>query len=76
MSEQEKSHAVKMLALIEARLEGRALKEHSEYSIKGRSLKLMSMEELISARSKYLVEVHREEAAKEGRSRTKIFAAL
>lgn len=57
------SHAVKMLALIEARLEGRVLKEHSEYSIAGRSMKLMSLEELRKARKDYRIEVAAEIAA-------------
>ncbi|MDR0251073.1 MAG: hypothetical protein LBI35_07200 [Burkholderiales bacterium] len=64
-----------MLALIEARLEGRVLKEHSEYSINGRSMKLMSVPELMKARSEYLVEVRREEAAKSG-CRRKIYGSL
>ncbi|MDR0250924.1 MAG: hypothetical protein LBI35_06420 [Burkholderiales bacterium] len=65
-----------MLALIEARLEGRLLKEHSEYSIAGRSMKLMSIPDLLAARSKYLVEVKREEAAAGGRSRVRVHAVL
>lgn len=59
----EKSHAVKMLELIEARLEGRVLKEYNEYSIAGRSLKEMSMAELMVARDKYRRDVAAEKAA-------------
>ena len=52
-----------MLELIEARLEGRVLKEHNEYSIAGRSIKLMSLSELHEARDKYKREVAEEETA-------------
>ncbi|MCL2298378.1 MAG: hypothetical protein FWC38_00760 [Proteobacteria bacterium] len=70
------THAQKMLRLIEARLEGRLLSEHNEYSIAGRSMKLMSVPELIAARSKYLVEAKREETAQSGGRRDRIFARL
>ncbi|MDR0770741.1 MAG: hypothetical protein LBE75_06035 [Burkholderiales bacterium] len=70
----DKTHAQKMLELIEARLEGRLLKEHNEYSIFGRSMKLMSVPELMEARSKYQAEIKRADVAKSGRR--KIYGGL
>ena len=47
------SHEEKVLSAIEAVLEGRATRQETEYSIAGRSLKLMSIKELTDAREYY-----------------------
>ena len=58
-----RSHAVKVLAAIEAVLEGTASKEQSEQSIDGKSLKRRSIDELLKLRSHYKAEVAAEESA-------------
>ena len=58
-----RSHARKVLAAIEAVLEGTASKEQSEQSIDGKSLKRRSIDELLKLRSHYKAEVAAEEAA-------------
>lgn len=57
-----RSHAQKMLSQIEALLEGRALKDVSSYSINGRSLTKMTIDELIDWRGHYRSEVRQEKA--------------
>lgn len=47
------SHAEKMLAAIEARLEGRIISDHQSYTIGGRSLDRIPFEELHKLRNKY-----------------------
>lgn len=63
-------HAEKILAKIEAMLEGKADADVSSYSIEGRSLSKFSYAELLDARDRYKREVaahKREEAIKHGR---------
>lgn len=55
-----RTHARKVLDALEARIEGRVTKDVNNYSIGNRSIALMSMEELMAARSKYRREVARE----------------
>ena len=55
--------ARKTLDAIEAVIEGRASKDQESYSIAGRSLTRMSVEDLLSLRDSYRVEVRREEQA-------------
>lgn len=52
-----RSHAEKMLASIEALLEGRATKDVNQYSIAGRSLTKMTVDELMRWRTHYRAEV-------------------
>jgi hypothetical protein len=58
-----RSHARRTLEGIEAALEGRLTKEHSQLTIGGRSISLLSPEELIKAKSYYDMLVKREEDA-------------
>lgn len=55
-----RSHAKKMLDLIESLLEGKATKDVSSYSIAGRSLNKMSVSELLEWRNYYKAEYNRE----------------
>lgn len=55
-----RTHAKKMLDLIESLLEGRATKDVSSYSIAGRSLNKMSIQELTDWRNYYKAEYNRE----------------
>ena len=55
-----RSHAKKMLDLIESLLEGKATKDVSSYSIAGRSLNKMSVSELLEWRNYYKTEYNRE----------------
>lgn len=55
--------ARKTLDAIEAVIEGRASKDQESYSIAGRSLTRMSVEDLLSLRDSYRTEVKREEQA-------------
>lgn len=52
-------HAEKILAAIEATLEGRALKDRESYSIAGRQLDHIPFEQLRAARKEYAHEVDR-----------------
>lgn len=52
-----RSHAEKMLVSIEALIEGRAQKDVNQYSIAGRSLTKMTIDELIRWRTHYRAEV-------------------
>ena len=73
-----RSHAAKMLAAIEALLEGRSVADVNSYSIKDRSLTKMTPAELVQWRSYYRNEVGREdEAARRasGRASGRTFAA-
>lgn len=58
-----RSHAKKVLAAIEAVLEGRASKDQEEYTIKDRSLKRTPIPDLIALRQLYQREVAKENAA-------------
>lgn len=58
-----RTHARKMLDAIEALMEGRSVTDISNYSIQGRALTRMSVEELIKWRGFYRNEVKREEDA-------------
>jgi len=62
-----RSHSVKMLAAIEALLEGRSLENHNSYSIKDRSLTKMTPDELMKWRDYYKTEVLNEKAAERAR---------
>lgn len=66
-----RSHAQKVLAAIEALLEGRSTQDVNSYSIKDRSLSKMTAEELVQWREYYRREVNREkinERARLGKS--------
>lgn len=68
-----RSHAAKTLAAIQAVIEGRATKDIASYSINGRSLSKMSIDELMTFRRTYQKMVNAEkraEAAKNGKSST------
>jgi hypothetical protein len=58
------SHARRMLAAVEALLERRATRIQESYTIEGRALKFLSLDELRRARNRYLAEV----AVEDGRS--------
>ena len=58
----QRSHAVKMLTLIESALEGRILTQEEEYSLSGRSMKKLTIPELQKLRGRYLLEVRREQS--------------
>lgn len=62
-SQDTRTHAEKVLASIEALIEGRATKDVSTYSIAGRSLTRMSPQELIEWRSVYRAEVAKQRNA-------------
>lgn len=59
----DRSHARKVLAAIEAVIEGRASKDQEEYTIANRSLKRTPIADLMSLRDKYRAEVYAEEQA-------------
>jgi hypothetical protein len=66
-----RSHARKMLTLIEALLEGRAVSDVDQYEINGRSLRKMAVRELTNWRNHYRAELAAEErriALKMGRT--------
>lgn len=56
-----RSHAVKVLAAIEAVIEGRASKDQESYSINGRSLSRTSLTDLLEFRRTYRAEVQLEQ---------------
>lgn len=58
-----RSHAVRMLDAIKARLEGRITADAESYSIRGRALSRIPMAELMRLRDQYAAEVHRERVA-------------
>lgn len=58
-----RSHLEKVIANIEAMLEGKAAKDVQEYSIGDRSLKKMTVAELISWRDKYKFQLAREQSS-------------
>ena len=58
-----RSHARKVLAAIEAVLEGRASKDQEEYTIKDRQLKRTPIPDLLTLRNDYEARVAREDAA-------------
>jgi hypothetical protein len=62
-----RSHARKVLDAIEAVLENRATVDQQEYSIQGRSLKRMPIDELLTLRNTYRAEVRAEERAAAGK---------
>lgn len=55
-----RSHAEKMLEAIEAKLEGRISSDHESYTIDGRSLNRIPVEQLVQYRQRYRNEVARE----------------
>lgn len=59
----DRSHARKVLAAIEAVIESRASKDQEEYTINGRSLKRTSIGDLLKLRQKYQAAVAAEDAA-------------
>lgn len=64
----DRSHARKVLAAIEAVIEGRASIDQEEYQIGGRSLKRTPLPELMQFRDKYRAEVYAEELADKARN--------
>jgi hypothetical protein len=64
----QRSHVKKVLDSIEATLEGRATEYDTSYSIAGRSLSKMSLDELIKARHEYK-KLHNQEILNERRKR-------
>jgi hypothetical protein len=58
-----RSHAVKILAAIESLIEGRAASDVNSYSIAGRSLTKLSVDDLLRWRAYYKREVRRERDA-------------
>ena len=58
-----RSHAVKILAAIESLIEGRAASDVNSYSIAGRSLTKLSVDDLLRWRAHYKREVRRERDA-------------
>lgn len=58
-----RSHSRKVLDAITAVMENRATVDQQEYSIAGRSLKRMSIADLLLLKDRYQIEVNREEAA-------------
>jgi hypothetical protein len=64
-SEDPRSHAAIMLSKVESILEGRADKDVSSYSINGRSLTKMGIDELIRLRGMYRQEVKNEKSAED-----------
>ena len=57
------THAATMLALIEAKLEGRITADMESYTIAGRQISKIPTAELLTLRSKYKIEVQAEEDA-------------
>lgn len=57
-TEDETTHAERMLALIEQRLEGRITSDHESYTIEGRSLTRIPFAELREYRKYYRKEVY------------------
>lgn len=55
-----RSHAKKVLDAIEATIEGRASQDQMSYSIAGRSLSRMSIDDLLKFRDRYRAEYNRE----------------
>lgn len=70
-----RTHAQRVLENIEAVIENRATKDQQSYSIAGRSLTRMSVDELIKWREHYRQEVSRERATQAGGSSRKVFLA-
>lgn len=64
----QRSHAEKMLAAIESVLEGRATKDVEAYTIEGRSVTRMKVDELLRFRDRYKTEVYAERRAALGQS--------
>lgn len=58
-----RSHARKVLAAVEAVIEGRATKDQESYSINGRSLTRTPIDQLLQLRKTYLAHVQAEDAA-------------
>jgi len=67
-----RSHARKVLAAIEAVIEGRASRDQEEYSIGGRSLKRTPIEDLLKLRDKYVGEVDAEQRKANGQGSRKL----
>lgn len=61
-----RSHAERVLAAIEAVIEGRATKDQMGYAINNRSLQLTPIADLLMLRNKYRAEVRREQQARRG----------
>lgn len=75
----DRSHARKVLAAIEAVIENRATLDQQEYTIGTRSLKRMTVAELKAFRDQYIAEVWAEdqkEAAKNGKSSGRVVVRL
>lgn len=63
-----RSHAQRVLAAIEAVIEGRATTDQQAYTIAGRSLQRMPIADLLVLRSRYRDEVRRQQQARAGQS--------
>jgi hypothetical protein len=58
----QRTHATKMLALVEAALEGRILTQEEQYALGSRSMTKLSIPELYKLRARYILEVRREQS--------------
>lgn len=67
-----RTHAQKVLAALEAQLEGKASKDQQSYSINGRQITRYSVEDLLKFRAMYRKEVK----AEQGKVITKLFVRL
>lgn len=67
-----RSHAAKVLAALDALIEGRATNDVQSYAIAGRSLTRMSMDELLRWRATYREQVRAERAVAQGKSAKRI----
>lgn len=75
----DRTHARKVLEAIEAVIENRATKDQQEYSIAGRKLVRMPVQELMALRDKYRAEVYSEqlgERARNGQGTAKLVVKL
>lgn len=62
---EEKSHAKKVLEKVEAVIENRASKDDLSYTIKGRSLSRIPIQDLLLLRKEYLKEYEKEKRDKD-----------
>ena len=62
------SHARKVLSAIEAVIEGRASQDQMSYSIAGRSLSRMPIDDLLTLRDRYRAEWNKEKRLQRGKA--------
>jgi len=67
-----RTHAQKVLEAIEAALEKRATAEQQSFTVEGRAIELLSIEELVKARDRFRREVSRESGRRPPRVLTRI----